>query len=284
MCVCFFVSDLHGNRQRFDALYQEILTNKPDILFMGGDIYPNIFKSMGDYKDGFFLSYFLEFFRNLKKEMGSYYPKVFIILGNDDPKTEEIFFTEIERKEGLWEYIHNKRTDYGKYKIFGYSNIPPTPFTYKDWELYDVSRYVDPGCIHPNEGKRFFDPGFDIEFTTIKSQLESLTKDEDLKNAIFLFHSPPYKTSLDRAALDNMYFDHVPLDVHVGSIAILDMIIEKQPKICLHGHIHESSRLTGLWMEKINNTYAFTAAYDENKLSLIIFDPEKPSEAIRKII
>jgi len=30
--------------------------------------------------------------------------------------------------------------------------VPPTPFLLKDWEKYDVSAYVDPGCVSPEEG------------------------------------------------------------------------------------------------------------------------------------
>ncbi len=43
--------------------------------------------------------------------------------------------------------------------------------------------------------------------------------------------------------------DHVPLDVHVGSIAIRRFIEARQPLAALHGHVHESARLTGAWRE-----------------------------------
>ena len=117
-----------------------------------------------------------------------------------------------------------------------------------------------------------------------KNDLEILTENEDLSNAIFLFHSPPYKTNLDRAALDGVNVDHVPMDVHVGSIAIKRFIEDKQPYITLHGHIHESTRLTGLWKEQIGNTISFNAAHDGPKLSLIIFDLENVLEATRLLI
>lgn len=284
MTKCFFVSDLHGKTNRFEKLFSEIIREKPGLLFMGGDIYPNFYHSQFKYQGGFFNDFLIDFFRKLKKELGSLYPKVYIIMGNDDPRYDEVLFTEAEKKEKLWEYINNRKTYYGIYTIYGYSFIPPTPFQYKDWELYDVSRYVDPGCIHPMDGKRLVKPDIDIEYTTIKCQLEKLTNDENLEKAVFLFHSPPYKTALDRAALDGQFFDHVPLDVHVGSIAIKELIYEKSPFISLHGHIHESSRITGCWKEKINNTFAFNASIEGNSLSLIIFELEKPENAIRKIL
>jgi Icc-related predicted phosphoesterase len=155
----------------------------------------------------------------------------------------------------------------------------------KDWEKYDVSRYVDPGCIHPDEGSRsVFVKKDDITFSTIKIDLELLVGNADVSKSIFLFHTPPYKTKLDRAALDGKLFEHVPLDVHVGSIAVQRFINNKQPLITLHGHVHESARITGSWQDKLGNTYAFSAAHDAKELSLVRFDPEFPQNASRELI
>ena len=168
--------------------------------------------------------------------------------------------------------------------VFGYSFVPPTPFQNKDWEKYDVSRYVDPGCIHPTEGFRTTEITEDIEYATIQKDLEVLTENEDLSKSVFLFHSPPYQTLLDRADLDGKMIDYVPLDVNIGSIAMKRFILEKQPKITLHGHVHESSRLTGFWKQKINNTMAFNAAYDQPELSLIKFLLEEPEKSERFLV
>ena len=168
--------------------------------------------------------------------------------------------------------------------MFGYSFVPPTPFQNKDWEKYDVSRYVDPGCIHPTEGFRTTEITEDIEYATIQKDLEVLTENEDLSKSVFLFHSPPYQTLLDRADLDGKMIDYVPLDVNIGSIAMKRFILEKQPKITLHGHVHESSRLTGFWKQKINNTMAFNAAYDKPELSLIKFLLEEPEKSERFLV
>ncbi len=280
---CFFVSDLHGKAERYEKLIKEIKNFTPDLVFIGGDIYPPFNIITEHFTEGFFEGFFIKLFRKLKTEMEDKYPDIFIILGNDDPKPEEQFFIEAG-KEKLWQYIHNKKTGFKDYDIYGFSFIPPTPFLYKDWELYDISRYVDPGCIHPTEGKRHVKPDFDIEFTTIKQQLEELTKDNNLEKSIFLFHSPPYKTNLDRAALDGIHYDHVPLDVHVGSIAIKDFIEKRTPYISLHGHIHESTRLTGFWKEKINKTWCFNAAIDTSELSVIVFNLENPQDAERRVL
>ena len=105
-----------------------------------------------------------------------------------------------------------------------------------------------------------------------------------MERAVFLFHTPPHETALDRAALDGMMVDYVPLDVHVGSIAVRRFIEARQPLLTLHGHIHESARLTGSWRDKIGETHLFSAAHDGPELALVRFDLENPEDATRTLI
>ena len=107
---------------------------------------------------------------------------------------------------------------------------------------------------------------------------------DDLSQAIFLFHSPPHETPLDRAALDGRTVEGVPVDPHVGSIAIRRFLEERGPRISLHGHIHEAARLTGHWRTMVGRTHAFTAAHDGPELALVRFDPDRPEEATRELL
>jgi Icc-related predicted phosphoesterase len=99
-----------------------------------------------------------------------------------------------------------------------------------------------------------------------------------------LFHTPPYDTPLDRAALDGKSIDGVPLDVHVGSIAVRRFIDERQPLATVHGHIHESSRLTGEWKTCIGATVSINGAHDGAELALVRLDPEHPDQATRELL
>jgi len=121
-------------------------------------------------------------------------------------------------------------------------------------------------------------------YSTIKDDLEKLSADENLSNAVFLFHSPPYETNLDRVGNDGKYYEHVPLDLYAGSIAIKKFIEKKQPLVTLHGHIHESTRLTGKWKDRIGKTYCFNASHDGSELSLIKFSTDNPDEAVRLLL
>ena len=57
MASCFFISDLHGKKERYEKLFYKILSEKPDIIFFGGDLLPNPFSSEWKGKD--FLEDFL---------------------------------------------------------------------------------------------------------------------------------------------------------------------------------------------------------------------------------
>jgi len=216
--------------------------------------------------------------------MGDKYPRVFLILGNDDGKINETDFVENQRF-GIWEYIHNRKVVFEGFYIYGYSYVPPTPFQLKDWEKYDVTRFTDPGCMSPEEGWHSVKVSTNkLRYSTFEKDLEKLVGEDDLTNSIFLFHTPPYNTNLDRAALDGKMIDHVPLDVHVGSIAVQIFIENNQPRITLHGHIHESAKLMGTWQDKIGTTHLFTAAHHGTELALVRFNINKPKKATRELI
>jgi len=284
---CCFVTDLHGHPSVYRKLFAWLRDNTPDALFIGGDILPFNLASPpadGSIPDDFMNGFLVPGLEDLKRRLKRKYPEIFIILGNDDSRIHEIdMLTASER--GLWQYIHNRRRRLGSYDIYGYACIPPSPFQLKDWERYDLSRYIDPGAVSPEEGRYSLPVSdYDKKHGTIAGDLEALIGTNDLHRAIMLFHSPPYKTNLDRAALDGRMIDYVPLDVHIGSIAIRKMIESKQPLITLHGHVHESARLTGLWRDRIGRTHCFSAAHDGPRLALVKFDPADPEAAERLLL
>ncbi|MDZ7743975.1 MAG: metallophosphoesterase [Bacteroidota bacterium] len=279
----FFATDLHGKSGRYEKLFRLIEEKKPAALFLGGDLLPHAYSASIAVED-FTRDYLARNFSLLRDTLKEQYPDIFLILGNDDPRVNEESFKEIEKEQALWYYMHHRKLSRQGYDIYAYAMIPPTPFRLKDWEKYDISRYVDPGCIPPTEGFRSKPAAKNLEWSSIKKDLAKLTQNEDVSKSIFLFHTPPYKSKLDRAALDGQMIDHVPLDVHVGSIAVKEFILERKPRISLHGHIHESTRITGEWKEKIGETWSFNAATDSPDLSVIVFDPEKPEEAERWLL
>ena len=287
MPVCLFASDLHGNVHRYRKLFDAIGELRPAALFLGGDLFPSALASRpsrgldgGDFIDGFLLRELSA----LREALGQAYPEIFLILGNDDARIEVEPVLRAEAA-GYWRYAHERRLEFGPYVVYGYSCVPPTPFLCKDWERYDVSRYVPPGCVSPEEGWRTVEiPQHEVRYGTIWQDLGELTENADLSEAILLLHTPPHETRLDRAALDGKSVDHVPLDLHVGSIAVRRFIETRQPLLTLHGHVHESARLTGAWNDRIGRTWLFGGAHDGPELALIRFDPEDLEGASRLLL
>lgn len=279
--LVFFATDIHGHIARYKKLFKAICEHKPDLVLLGGDLLPHPLRC--DFDD-FLMEFLAAGLIKVRNKLKEDYPVIGLILGNDDARLYEASALEGCRQE-IWQYLHMRHLTFSKFTICGYSCVPPTPFQLKDWERYDVSRYTDPGCIAPTEGFRTVDANMDdIEHTTIADELDKLTSGIDPGKTILLMHSPPYDSLLDRAALDGKSVDHVPLDVHIGSIALQRFISEKQPYLTLHGHVHESSRITGQWMQQFGKTISMNAALEGKELSLVSFDINEPEKAVRELL
>jgi Icc-related predicted phosphoesterase len=279
---CLFVSDLHGREDRCEKLFAAIARERPAAVLVGGDLLAHPFATHGC--PDLFRDLMRPRLAALKRNLDEAYPRVLVILGNDDPRSEVPTLEELGF-DGLIEHVHMKRTEVGGFAVYGYACVPPTPFALKDWERWDVSRHLEPACVSPEEGFRSVPADTsDVRYGTIAKDLAALVGSNGLGRAVILFHSPPYETNLDRAALDGHVVEHVPLDVHVGSIAIRRFIEERQPLVTLHGHVHESARLTGSWRDRIGQTHLFSAAHDGPELALVRFDLEDPASATRDLI
>ncbi|MBN1769630.1 MAG: metallophosphoesterase [Deltaproteobacteria bacterium] len=288
MPACFFATDLHGDTTRWGKLFAAAERERPAALFLGGDLLPGGFglATMAPGHRDFVDDFLVVELRRLRAALGGQAPRVFAILGNDDPRIEEAAVRAAAAgADPVWEYVHDRRVAFGRWAVYGYAYAPPSPFPLKDWERYDVSRYVDPGAVSPEEGMRTVPVSeAEAKWSTIQGDLRSLAGTDDLSDAILLCHAPPYDTPLDRAALDGRQVEHVPLDVHVGSIALRRFIEARQPLVTLHGHVHEAVRLTGEWRVRLGRTWAFGGAHDGPELALVRFDPDDPGSATRELL
>jgi Icc-related predicted phosphoesterase len=288
MPACFFATDLHGDTTRWGKLFAAVERERPAALFLGGDLLPGGFglATMAPGHRDFVNDFLVAELRRLRTTLGLLAPRVFAILGNDDPRIEEAAVRAAAAgADPVWEYVHDRRVGFGRHVVYGYACVPPTPFALKDWERYDVSRYVDPGAVSPEEGMRTVPVSeSEAKWSTIGGELQALAGADDQSQAIWLCHAPPYDTPLDRAALDGRMVEHVPLDVHVGSIALRRFIDARQPLVTLHGHVHEAARLTGEWRVQLGRTWALGGAHDGPELALVRFDPDDPSAATRELL
>jgi uncharacterized protein len=103
---------------------------------------------------------------------------------------------------------------------------------------------------------------------------------EDMDNAIFNIHVPPYGTGLDNAPELEDSGDRVKrggsIMKPVGSTAVREAILRYQPLLSLHGHIHESRGV-----QKLGRTVAINpgSAYSDGTLQGVIVDLENKKVA-----
>lgn len=276
----YFVSDLHGKQDRYNKLAEKTAEEPPDVLMLGGDLLPNYFQmEPADFAE----SFLLPILSDLKLQLKKRFPDIYFIFGNDDPASALTLFEE-PPVSGLMKNLNMSVIENSGIELGGYAYIPPTPFLLKDWEKYDVSRYVPRGALSPEEGIRTVEVAANIvKYTTIADDLEILQEKIQNKSAsIMLFHAPPCDTNLDKMTGRDINGN---LQVtSVGSLAIRKFIEKYKPAVTLHGHIHESAAISGSWKDKIGSTFCFSAGHDGEELALVSFDTDDPASAERLLL
>jgi uncharacterized protein len=216
-----FASDVHGNRQAYDRLF----TLDGDAIVLGGDLFPYPLKRGGD-----LLALQRDFVTGYLAEKFASRP-TFWIPGNDDWEAVLPFL------DGKGTMIHGRAVPFlDGLSIAGYGCVPVTPFGMKDFDRYDDDRW-QPAAL-PERLLRSTADGIvpvTIEEVrgrgTIEADLERLGNLSDPSKTVYVIHSPPYGTSLDR-----LRGGLTP----IGSRAVRRFIDRRRPPLTLHGHIHES--------------------------------------------
>jgi Icc-related predicted phosphoesterase len=266
---CVFVSDLHGREIRYERLFKLIRRERPVGVLLGGDLFPR-------HTD---ITSFMEqhLFRRLRDM--SERPEVFVIMGNDDRRDHEHLFLDADN-EGILHYVNLRKVRFGDMFVRGYSFVPPSPFRLKDWEKRDIPGEIPYMTIPPEEGITTVDIGRDrLINDNIREDMEVILGDPDLPRTIFLCHAPPHDTVLDKVGYEAPGFDP-----HVGSRSIRDFIERAHPIISLHGHIHESTTVTGAWKDTVGSTLCFNAATEAEGLCVVRFDPSGPDISTRELL
>jgi Icc-related predicted phosphoesterase len=143
---------------------------------------------------------------------------------------------------------------------------------------FDGFSMVSMGWTNPTPWNTYREAPEEKLRTRIERMVE---KSQDLRRTIFNFHAPPYGSNLDDApALDE---DLQPLlggraMRPVGSRAVRESILEHQPLLSLHGHIHE-----GKGTQRMGKTLAVNpgSAYEEGVLQAAIIELDEKRGKIR---
>ena len=251
-----YTADLHGNKEFYKRLIEKAKENIIRAVVIGGDLCPRrtgTLEQSINYQKEFLENFFISQLSTIKKD-------VFFIMGNDDFRINEPILKNNEKNNNI-KYIHKKRFDLFSKNIVGYSFVNPTPFKLKDWEKFEDGKQ--------EKQNQFFD--YEIrtvkkEEGTIKEDLSNLIKLSNPKKTIYVIHTPPFNTKLDI----------ISDGTHVGSKALREFIEKQQPYLTLHGHIHESPKMSGSFIDKIDKTICINvgSSYPKMKLNCVVIDIE----------
>ena len=242
-----YVCDLHGDEYKYKNLLEIDNNEKIRYLVLGGDLLP---KECGDRfnEQKIFIEEYLDnYFEELKKND----IKCICILGNDDLEILDKNFNEICRKHDNVFNIDQKKASFDDVTFIGLSKVLDYHFGCKDrvvieeglempFQLSSVI-YVDK-CRNMLSVEEWREHRKNIE--KIEDILEKLPKAKKGNKVIYVFHNPPFGLGLD-VCRDKR---------QVGSKTIANFLEKSNAYMSLHGHIHESYRVTGIWKNELNGT------------------------------
>ncbi|MEK6983753.1 MAG: metallophosphoesterase [Nanoarchaeota archaeon] len=255
-----YTADLHGNKEFYKTLLKKAEDENVDAVVIGGDLCNRDGNTLQEkinaqkvFLEKFMLPLFSEFkLKNKNKE-------IFVIMGNDDFRVNLKVLEDAEKNKILKSF-HKKSVKLGKnLNIAGYSFVNPTPFRLKDWEKPDFKNDNMPHQIFDEEVR-----SIEKEFGTIEEDLNKLKKLSNPEKTIYVIHAPPFDSKLDI----------ITTGKHVGSKAVRKFIEQEQAPLTLHGHIHESPKMSGSWKDSLENTLCINVGsnYPIKKLNCVIID------------
>ena len=265
-----YVTDIHGIEWKHNKIFELASSLKPDVVINGGDMLT--FKGNLLHQDKFITDFLDEYFSRFES-MKIYYLGM---LGNDDLKIFDDLFQETCDKYSYVATIAQKKfqIEGSEYEFIGMNWIPDLPFGLKDRARKDSKDFKFPKQV----GKQYLStPNGMVKIEnwikyvetlpTIEDELRNLERPSDMSNAIYIFHSPP----------SNLDLDVTQTGLKVGSKAEYHFLKENQPKLSLHGHIHESPDVSGNWYSHLGKTISIQPGQShqhENFLHYVLVDLE----------
>jgi len=260
-----FVTDLHGNRRKYERTLELALELNAWLVVNGGDMFPHG-RMHGDQER--FLREFLD------PHFGRYQEAGIRHLGfpaNDDLRVHDPLFEEICSRYPLVENPAGRKVPAGPYEFIGFNLVTDFPFRLKDRARMDSVDFVPP----PQSGSGILSlPGGWEEIPdweshartlpTIEQELSRLPAPDDPGRTVYVIHGPPAGIGLDV----------VRGGQPVGSLATARFLGRVQPRLSLHGHIHESPEESGTWRHRLGKTVCIQPGQSTAGLTVVVGDLE----------
>lgn len=258
-----YVTDLHGDVVKYNRVYEIAKKVRPDIVINGGDMLP---KSADLFRQGKFISSYLSnnFLRYERAGIS-----FLCLLGNDDLKIFDDLFDKTCRKFFRIMNLAQRGYEIDGFEFIGMNYVADYPFRLKDRCRRDTASYVTgrqfgTALLSSNNGWQEIEnwPEYIKALLPLEDELELLPTLQKLSRSVYVIHMPPSKLGLDVCANGE----------RVGSDAVYKFIEGRQPRLTLHGHIHESPEMSGVWKSKIGETVCVQPGQSKHGLTYIIID------------
>ena len=268
-------SDLHGIPEFYDAVAAQALATDAGCVVLAGDLGPEYFgySHLIESQRHFIQTRFTEFATALR-DAGR---QLLVILGNHDWACLEPLYQALEL-DGLLTYAHGRCVPMpgaDDYDVIGFNLTTPSRFARKDWERLDR-----PGDeVEPHAGNLSRADGpFEFEYcaagpylesqATLEQEIAALPQPRDWRRTLLVAHNPPSRTLLDRLHSGR----------EIGSKSMRAYIERHQPLVTMHGHIHESPRVSGSFVDRLGESVCFNAGQRTNTKQWhgLWFDLEDP--------
>jgi Icc-related predicted phosphoesterase len=249
-------TDFHGDVVKFSAILNFAKDHSIPLIHLGADLLPKGSDMLVEQKN--FVNGFLKKYNEKAKNMGI---DVLGNFGNDDIYTIKKYF---RKYASLLDEAPYSRDGYDFQAYPFVADYPfglktATKLDYEGWACPDP--YLGPPCDFDEQG--YFEIPDIKEYFRKKGTIE-----EDLKHlhttnkTIMSMHMPPAGVDLD-VCYGNR---------RVGSRAIYSWIEKHQPLLTLHGHIHESYEVTGVWKTHIGSTLVVQPGQGPTRTHVVYFE------------
>ncbi|MCK4666006.1 metallophosphoesterase [Candidatus Dependentiae bacterium] len=257
-----YVTDLHGDTNKYNRLFEVARERRVDLVINGGDM---LSKSHGElFNQGDFIEDFLNKHFSLFDSNDIGY---LCCLGNDDLRVFDDLFEKTCDKHPFVSNLSQSGACFLGYEFIGLNLIVDSPFGLKDRCRMDTSEYkfqkqYRSALLSTPDGWEELNDWEEYAHTlrTIEEELSTLVRPNDMSKTIYVIHMPPHKIGLDECYSG----------LKVGSKAVYEFLEKNQPFMSLHGHIHESPEVSEKWHAKIGKTICIQPGQREDFTYVII--------------
>jgi len=266
MAPFLFVTDLHGNRRKYERTLALAIDSGAWIVINGGDMFPH--GRMHQDQKRFLREYLDPHFARYQAAGIRY----FGFPANDDLRAHDPLFDEICSRYPLVENLAGRMVAAGRYAFLGFNLVTDFPFRLKDRARMDSADFVLPpqsggGILSLPEGWEEI-PDWESRarsLPTIEQELTALPAPEEPGRAVYVIHGPPAGLGLDV----------VRGGQPVGSRATARFLERIRPRLSLHGHIHESPEESGIWQNRLGSTVCIQPGQSAAGLTVVEGDLEE---------